>query len=320
MRQVGTLPNEQQARRFTDFLTTLDIDARPELDGEEWIIWVLDEERVAQAQEEYREFLAHPEEERYTSAAGKAEAVRREKAERQRAAAANVVEMRGQWKRGMARKAPLTFLLIAVCVAVFVLTHMVSPPSLGPGIDKATSEFPYVRTTTFRLLSFRDQFSPASESADPSPFRDIKRGQIWRLFTTMLLHVNVWHVFFNMYMLYYLGAQFEDRKGWVRFLLFVLLAEVFSAIVQVLISGPNLAGMSGVNYALFGFIWMQSRYLPKSGFQLSQLTVIILIGWFFACFTGWLGPIANAAHGAGLFFGVAIGYLPVMFPALEEKI
>ena len=65
MRQVGTLPNQQQAQRFADFLTTLELDSRAEADGDEWLIWVLDEERVAEAQEEYRDFLSDPEDARY---------------------------------------------------------------------------------------------------------------------------------------------------------------------------------------------------------------------------------------------------------------
>ena len=136
----------------------------------------------------------------------------------------------------------------------------------------------------------------------------------------MFLHGDVWHIFFNMYMLYYFGTQFESRKGWVRCLVFILLASTFATVGQVVITGPNVVGMSGVIYAMFGFIWMQARYLPKSGFYISQLTIIILVGWFFACFTGWTGNVANAAHGAGLFFGIVVGYLPVLFPALEEKI
>jgi membrane associated rhomboid family serine protease len=30
----------------------------------------------------------------------------------------------------------------------------------------------------------------------------------------------------------------------------------------------------------------------------------MMIGWFFLCLTGMLGPIANTAHGAGLVAGI----------------
>ena len=312
MRQVGTLPNEQQARRFVDFLTTLKIDSRPELEGDEWAIWVLDEERVADAQEEYSDFRSNPEDERYLYVAGKAEMLRREKVERQRAAAKNVVEMRGNWRTGTARKAPMTFLLIAGAIVAFFLT------GFGMNWEESATQF----------LAFSPVYNPGTESYSSDPFYSIKKGEVWRLVTPIFLHGDVWHIFFNCYMLYYFGAQMESRRGWWRLLLFVVAVAAFSNSAEAMLNvedGEKLfptafGGLSGVVYALFGYTWMQSRFLPKSGFQISQLTVIILVGWFFACFTGYVGDVANAAHGAGLFFGMAIGYLPVLFPALEEKI
>ena len=312
MRQVGTLPNEQQASRFTDFLTTVGIDSRPEADGDEWVIWVLDEERVSEAQDEYRDFLAQPDDARYVDAASKAESIRRERAERQRAAANNVVEMRGQWKRGISRKAPLTFLIIAAAILAFMLT--------GFKMDWSTP--------TGQLLAFAPPYTQGTDLYSANPFHLIMKGQVWRLVTPVFLHGDIWHILFNAYMLYYFGSQMESRRGWVRYLIFFILVAAFSNSAEALINMTDderlypsaFGGLSGVVYGLFGYIWMQARFLPKSGFQISQITVIILIGWFFACFTGWVGDIANAAHGAGLFFGVVVGYLPVLFPALEEKI
>ena len=312
MRQVGTLPNEQQARRFVDYLTTLKIDSQAEEDDDEWLIWALDEEHVADAQAEYREFISNPEDQRYLNVAMEAETLRREKLERQRAAAKNVVEMRGQWKVGKARRAPLTFMIMAAAIVAFFLTNWTMD---------------WTQPTT-QFLAFAPPLEVEEAGGDIDAFANIKLGEIWRLVTPIFLHGNIWHIFFNVYMLYYFGTQMENRRGWVRLLLFVVIAAAFSNSAEALANiseweaqyPTRFGGMSGVNYALFGYIWMQARFLPKSGFHISQLTIIILVGWFFACFTGWVGSIANAAHGAGLFFGIVIGYLPVIFPALEEKI
>lgn len=305
MRQIGTLSDELQARRFIDYLVTQKISALAEEDGEGWAIWVRDEERVEQATAEYKDFRANPDDNRYADVAGHAETLRREAAERRRAAAKNVVEMRGRWSRGLTRKAPATFLLIAVCVVVYLFTHMASTETSNK---------------TYGLLAFRNPFLSEQVSDDSSPYRDIKRGQVWRLATTMLLHADHWHLFFNMYMLYYFGGQMESRKGWATFLIFVLFASVFSTLGQVVLTGPNVIGMSGVIYALFGYIWMKARFDPRSGFYIGQITVILLIGWFFAGFLPfeYFEKIANGGHGGGLLFGVVVGYLPELVPALRK--
>jgi GlpG protein len=305
MRQVGTLPNELQARRFVDYLTTQEIESRAEEDGDAWVIWVLDEGRVQQALGEYKDFRGNPDDPRYARVSGEAERMRRERVEKQRAAAKNVVEMRGNWRSGTARKAPVTFMLIAAAILVFFLTGM------GDNWFSPTGR---------ELLFTRPQQVGTDVYTNTDAFHQIKQGEVWRLVTPIFIHGDVWHILFNCYMLYYFGGQMETRRRWWRFLIFILLAAAFSNTAQAMIEGPIFGGFSGVVYALFGYIWMQAHFLPKSGFQISQLTVIILVGWFFACFTGWMGDIANTAHGAGLFFGIVIGYLPVLFPSLEGKV
>ena len=44
MRQIGTLPNENNASRFAAYLITQGIAAHSEQDGEEWAVWVRDED------------------------------------------------------------------------------------------------------------------------------------------------------------------------------------------------------------------------------------------------------------------------------------
>jgi GlpG protein len=67
-------------------------------------------------------------------------------------------------------------------------------------------------------------------------------------------------------------------------------------------------GMSGVVYALLGYVWMRGKYDPASGLFVPPPTVTMMLIWFVAGWTGILGPIANMAHGAGLVLGMAWGY------------
>ena len=75
-----------------------------------------------------------------------------------------------------------------------------------------------------------------------------------------------------------------------------------------------LGGMSGVNYALGGFIWIKSLYEPRSGLYLSPVSMFILVVWMFmGIFDGGNTLcMANWAHGGGFVFGMLCGYFPIL--------
>jgi len=170
-----------------------------------------------------------------------------------------------------------------------------------------------------------------SETSDSLPawmavHRDVLRGQVWRTVTPMLIHFGMWHLVFNLYWLYYLGAQIEDRRGSLRFLLFVLVVAVASNVGQAFASadgivnhGTIFGGMSGVVYGLFGYVWMKSTFDASAGMHVSRFQTVLFIGWFFLCLFELMGPIANVAHGVGLVFGVVVGYVPIFYKTPGAK-
>jgi GlpG protein len=60
---------------------------------------------------------------------------------------------------------------------------------------------------------------------------------------------------------------------------------------------------------LIGYVWIRGRFDRASGLHLDRESVIYSIAWFFLCFTGWVGPIANYAHAGGLLCGMAWGWV-----------
>lgn len=67
---------------------------------------------------------------------------------------------------------------------------------------------------------------------------EVFRGQIWRLFTTFLVHQptgpgSVGHLLTTLFGLYFLGASLEENWGGKRFLMFLIGAGVFAAALQV---------------------------------------------------------------------------------------
>jgi rhomboid protease GlpG len=141
-------------------------------------------------------------------------------------------------------------------------------------------------------------------------FADILRGEVWRLVTPIFMHLAILHILFNMMWLWDLGRLVELIKGSIFLLVFVLATGIAANVAQYAITqNPGFGGMSGVVYALLGYVWMQGKYNPRFGFELHQATVIMMLVWYVLCWTGLVGPIANWAHTAGLLLGVAWGYL-----------
>ena len=161
------------------------------------------------------------------------------------------------------------------------------------------------------LGSQGNALAPLLIASPGSPgFSDILGGELWRLVTPIFVHFGVLHLLFNMMWLWDLGRAIEQLKGRLLLGLFVAVTGAASNVAQYAITqSPYFGGMSGVVYALLGYVWMQGRFNPAFGIALHQSTVIMMLVWYVLCWTGLLGPIANWAHTVGLVVGVAWGCL-----------
>jgi GlpG protein len=294
MRQLATIASSDTAQTLADYLLTLHIDTKLEQQPEGWVVWVCDEDHLARARQELDEFTRNPVDPRYHSAPRVAENLRQRKLQEEE------VYRRRQERFNQRMSGPIaserwTVVLIVVCVLLSLLS------------DGGNSTSPIVQTLSispYRIIEDRIVYLG---------LHPILHGQIWRLATPIFLHFGVWHLLFDMYMLYFLGGAVEKRRGALRYLSLVLVLAVASNLVQYYFAGPNFGGMSGVVYGLFGYIWMKARFQPELGLHIQPNTVIYLIAGFFLCMTGLFGPIANWAHGGGLIAGILISYIPIIW-------
>lgn len=135
-------------------------------------------------------------------------------------------------------------------------------------------------------------------------FYEVKRGQFWRLITPIFVHLSFLHIVFNMLWFKDLGYLIENTFGKNFLLKFIVISGIISNILQYAVSGPQFGGMSGVLYAMLGFIWVHKKINDSFEYALPKFDIGMMIGWFFLCMTGALGPIANTAHGGGLIVGI----------------
>ncbi len=130
--------------------------------------------------------------------------------------------------------------------------------------------------------------------------------QVWRWFTPALLHFSFAHILFNLVMWWYAGGMVERHLGSKKLLQITLFSALISAYAQSLFSGIYFGGLSGVVYALIGYVWLCGEMKPTLGIKLPRAMMAAIVIWFVIDHFDFLGPVGNAAHFSGLAFGLLL--------------
>ena len=136
---------------------------------------------------------------------------------------------------------------------------------------------------------------------------NVKAGEVYRLVSSIFLHSDSVHLFFNMYALYIIGPEIERYYGKLKFMVIYLLSGIIGSLFScVLVNVPSI-GASGAIFGLFGaltyfgFVYRATldNYLK------SQIIPLILINLL----VGLIVPgIDVAAHVGGLIGGLLISF------------
>jgi GlpG protein len=135
-------------------------------------------------------------------------------------------------------------------------------------------------------------------------------GELWRLFTSALPHVNVFYLGFNLYWLWVFGSAIEATFGRLRTTAIFLFFAAGSAAAEYAFFRGGV-GLSGVVYGLFGLLWVLSRKDDRFRGTVDVQTVGLFVAWFFLCIAltaSGVWAIANVAHGMGAVQGVLLGF------------
>jgi len=302
MRQIGSLPDEIQARFFVDFLLGRGIRGEFETEADRTCsIWVRDDDQIPEAQSALTRFQANPKAPEFKKAPEEAAKVRRAEAEdlekyRQRIRSRrSIFPKLGGYGMGL-----LTFLMMCVCFYLAVAAK------LGDNHEW-----------------LRNLYISDPENLTNKVLPEVFRGEVWRLFTPIFMHADILkdplHLIFNMLWFYQLGSMIEARKSSLFLFVFIAVSALISNLVQYFYHGPAFHGMSGVVYALAGYIWICGRYNRDSGLYLDAQSITYMLIWLVVCFTGLVGPVANAAHVAGLIVGVIWGRIAALFPSKRSE-
>ncbi|MGB1244518.1 MAG: rhomboid family intramembrane serine protease [Porticoccaceae bacterium] len=144
-------------------------------------------------------------------------------------------------------------------------------------------------------------------------FGGLADGQYWKLITPIFLHFGLMHLVFNGLWLALLGGRIERLYGSMHLLLLVFVSGAVSNLIQYSWQGSAyFGGMSGVVYALLGYIWIKSQLVSQPGLQLPPGILAFMLVWLLVGMTGVLElvlgiGVANGAHVGGLLIGMALG-------------
>jgi membrane associated rhomboid family serine protease len=193
--------------------------------------------------------------------------------------------------------------------------------SFGPGpISTALKTLIGVNVAMFLLTSIMPQLRIELGLV---PMWVVHQLRVWQLVTYMFIHAGLFHILFNMLMLWFLGAELERVWGTRFFVKFYFVCGVGAGVLTVLLSllpyGPlaqlyasDIIGASG---AVYGLLLAYGLYFPDRPiymyfvFPIPARIFVILLGAmaFFSSLSDSGGGLANATHLGGLL--VAYVYL-----------
>lgn len=134
----------------------------------------------------------------------------------------------------------------------------------------------------------------------------LKKGWYWQLLTSIFVHVNLIHLFFNSFFMYIVGSSVERKIGskdmFLVFLGSALIGNFFS-----LIMGPIYlvtAGASGGILGLAAFDIIYTKILSSSSLMPAVSTLIVLF-----VMNSFLPGVNVLGHLGGIVGGALIGYL-----------
>ena len=188
---------------------------------------------------------------------------------------------------------PVTFGLIAACVAVYIAVALAGQ-TYGYPLNVGLVTQPDEVLAQGALL-------PAA----------VAGGEVWLLLTSMFLHSGFIHLALNMLSLYFLGSFVEQAFGRSRFLALYLCSGLAGGIAYLYFGAFDepAVGASGAIFGLLGGVLGYSLRNGTFSWQnplIRQLLILTALNLYF----GFSVPnISNTAHIGGLVGGAAFGWL-----------
>ena len=136
--------------------------------------------------------------------------------------------------------------------------------------------------------------------------------KIWQLFTYLFLHGGLFHIFFNMFVLWMFGKDLETRWGRNEFLRFYFVSGEGAGLITMLFSLNSFIPVVGASGAIYGLLLAYGLMYPnrmvylygiiplKVKFMVAGLACIA----FFASLSSQQSSISHLTHLSGMVIGL----------------
>jgi membrane associated rhomboid family serine protease len=143
----------------------------------------------------------------------------------------------------------------------------------------------------------------------------VTNGKWWLLITAGFLHGSIFHLLFNVYILWVIGSQLESIVGNIKFLIIYFVSLVGGSLASYWFSpfGSYSIGASGAIFGLMGAMLVIGR---KRNLDISQITTLVVINVVIGFV---LSGIDWRAHLGGLAAGAFIAWVLLNATSLKEK-
>ena len=150
------------------------------------------------------------------------------------------------------------------------------------------------------------------------PFISVN-NEWYRLITAMFLHGSLLHLFFNMYVLFYLGALLERMLGnkWL-YVIFYLASGLLASIAVFAFGNPNVVtvGASGAIFGIIGTLFI-TTYLKPYYFNPYFVRSIRSLTFINIALTFIIPQVSFYGHIGGLLSGFLLYFL-IVKPKLQS--
>jgi membrane associated rhomboid family serine protease len=145
---------------------------------------------------------------------------------------------------------------------------------------------------------------------------DIYNFQFWGIISNSFVHYEYGNFILNGIGLLLLGSYVERRIGTKNFFLFGLFASTISSAFQLAFSDDAGIGLSGVNYALFGYVF--AKTFVDIRFKIVTKNIALLVMLLFIPFCEYMNRfgtwnVATIALITGFFVGVLIAFFDSVY-------
>lgn len=186
-------------------------------------------------------------------------------------------------KLSLIKQIKFTFFLTALCISIYLLQLM--------GANQ-------------EILNF---------SHYPADIQ--QKNDFWRYLSHTLVHLSHLHILFNLTWWWIFGGAIEQQLGSSKIISIYIIAGIISGIIQNYFSGYAFFGLSGVVYAVLGYVFIVNKFTQHNQFNIpSGFLTMLIVGITFGFISPLIGVnMGNAAHITGLVIGLILGGIHCKF-------